>query len=162
LDNISLGLKQIYPLRRTLEVLGSHSQFQVSMCVHGSYVYTVMLVMMINNVLFSSALQGVMSSTAVREGQTVTLTCNPSCPAHANPTYFWYQDRKLVSNQHTMRDNTLILNSVSSKDSGNYSCALSGEKDHPSPAVTLIVRCMLTAFYQLLFTVSRLCTSVSW
>src|SRR4029434_1127000 len=110
-----------------------------------------------NNVLCPSALQGVMSPTAVTEGRRVTLTCNSSCPAHVNPTYIWYQDRKLVSNQHTMRDNTLILNSVSSKDSGNYSCALSGEKDHPSPAVTLIVRCMLTSFYQLLFTVSRLC-----
>src|SRR4029434_7568004 len=150
------------PVGCTLEILGSNSQFPVSRCVHGSNVYTVMLVRMRNNVLFPSALQVVMSSTAVTEGQSVTLTYDSSCPAHANPTYFWYQDRKLVSNQHTMRDNTLILNSVSSKDSGNYSCALSGEKDHPSPAVTLIVRCMLTAFYQLLFTVSRLCTSVSW
>src|SRR4029434_9339486 len=114
----------------SLEVLGSHSQFPVSMCVHGSYVYTVMLVMMINNVLFPSALQVVMSPTAVTEAQTVTLTCNPSCPAHANTTYIWYQDRKLVSNQHTMRDNPLILNSVSNKDSGNYSCALSGYKNH--------------------------------
>ena len=134
------------------------------MCVHGSNVYTVMLVMMRNNVLFPSALQVVMSSTAVTEGQTVTLTCNHAqpCPAHVNPTYIWYQDRKLVSNQHTMRDNTLILNSVSSKDSGNYSCALSGHNDYPSPAVSLIVRCTITSFYQLLFTVSRLCTSVSW
>ena len=149
-------------MESTLEVLGSHSQFQVSMCVHGSNVYTAMLVMMRNNVLFPSSLQVVMSPTAVTEGQSVTLTCNPSCSTHANPTYIWYQDRKLVSNQNTTSDNTLTLNSVSSKDSGSYSCALSGEKDHPSPAVTLVVRCMLTSFYQLLFTVSRLCTSVSW
>src|SRR4029434_6418239 len=94
----------------SLEVLGSHSQFPVSMCVHGSNVYTVMLVMRGYNVLFPSALQVVMSPTAVTEGQSVTLTCTPSCPAHVNPTYIWYQDRKLVSNQPTMRDNTLILN----------------------------------------------------
>ena len=152
------------PKGSSLEVLGSNSQFPVSMCVHGSNVYTVMLVMMRNNVLFPSALQVVMSPTAVTEGQSVTLTCNHAqpCPAHVNPTYIWYQDRKRVSNQHTMRDNPLILNSVSSKDSGNYSCALSGHKDYPSPAVTLVVRCMLTTFYQLRFTVSRLCTSVSW
>src|SRR4029434_4630614 len=150
------------PLGSTLEFLGSHSQFQVSRCVHDSNVYTVMLVMMRNNVLFPSALQVGMSPTTVTEGQRVTLTCNPSCSTHANPTYIWYQDRKLVSNQHTMRDNTLILNSVSSKDSGNYSCVLSGHEDHPSPAVSLIVRCTLTAFYQLLFAGSRLCTSVSW
>src|SRR4029434_11196924 len=150
------------PVGCTLEILGSNSQFPVSRCVHGSNVYTVMLVMMRNNVLFPSALQVVMSPSAVTEGQTVTLTCNPSCPAHANPTYIWYQDRKLVSNKHTMTDHTLILNSVKNKYSGNYSCALSGHNDHPSPAVTLIVRCMLTTFYLLLFTVSRLCTSVSW
>ncbi|XP_042561844.1 B-cell receptor CD22-like isoform X2 [Clupea harengus] len=89
-----------------------------------------------------STLQVVMSPPTVTEGQRVTLTCNhiQPCPANANPTYIWYQDRKLVSNQHTMRDNPLILNSVSSKDSGNYSCALSGHKDYPSPAVTLVVR----------------------
>ena len=150
------------PVGSTLEVLGSNSQFQVSRCVHGSNVYTVMLVMMGYNVLFPSALQVGMSPTTVTEGQRVTLTCNPSCSTHVNPTYIWYQDRKLVSNQHTMRNNTLILNSVSSKDSRNYSCALSGHEDHPSPAVTLVVRCMLTTFYQLRFTVSRLCTSVSW
>src|SRR4029434_695417 len=145
------------PVGRTLEVLGSHSQFPVSRCDHGSNVYTVMLVMMGNNVLFPSALQVEMSPTAVTEGQSVTLTCNSSCPAHVNPTYIWYQDRKLVSNQHTMRDNTLILNSVSSKDSGNYTCALSGDKDYPSPAVSLIERCTIRTSYQLLFTVSRLC-----
>src|SRR4029434_5105050 len=106
------------PVGSTLEILGSNSQFPVSRCVHGSNVYTVMLVMMRNKVLFPSALQVVMSPTAVTEGQTVTLTCNHTqpCPAHGNPTYIWYQDRKRVSNQHTMRDNPLILNSVSSKD----------------------------------------------
>src|SRR4029434_8246446 len=110
-----------------------------------------MLVRMRNKVLFPSALQVVMSPTAVTEGQTVTLTCNHAqpCPAHVNPTYISYQDRKAVSNQHTMRDNPLILNSVSSKDSGSYSCALSGHEDHPSPAVSLIVRCTITFFYQL-------------
>src|SRR4029434_1326363 len=130
----------------SLEVLGSHSQFPVSMCVHGSNVYTVMLVMRGYNVLFPSALQVVMSPSAVTEGQRVTLTCNHAqpCPADVNPTFIWYQDRKRVSNQHTMRDNPLILNSVSSKDSGNYTCALSGHEDHPSPAVSLIVRCTLT------------------
>src|SRR4029434_8421451 len=103
------------PLRRTLEVLGSHSQFPVSRCVHGSYVYTVMLVMMRNNVRFPSALQVEMSPTAVTEGQSVTLTCVSSCPAHANPTYIWITP---VTSEPTISGNTLTLTSVSKRDKG--------------------------------------------
>ena len=119
------------PVGSTLEVLGSHSQFPVSMCVHGSNVYTVMLVMMRNNVLFPSALQVVMSPTAVTEGQSVTLTCNSKCPAHANPAYIWITP---VTSQPTISGNTLTLNSVSKRDEGRYSCALKGH-EHPSPSV---------------------------
>src|SRR4029434_4180849 len=119
--------------RGSLEVLGSNSQFPVSRCVHGSYVYTVMLVMMRNNVLFPSALQVVMSATTVTEGQTVTLTCNhiQPCPAHVNPTYIW---NKPVTSQPTISGNTLTLTSVSKRDKGSYSCALKGHEDHPSPS----------------------------
>ncbi|XP_041959180.1 B-cell receptor CD22-like [Alosa sapidissima] len=85
--------------------------------------------------LLVSSLQVMMSSAAVTEGGTVSLTCNSTCPAN-NITYTWFQNRAPLT-QHTSRD--LILDPVNSDDAGNYSCAEGNEK-YPSPEVTLSVQ----------------------
>ncbi|XP_042561368.1 B-cell receptor CD22-like [Clupea harengus] len=82
-----------------------------------------------------STLQVEMSPTAVTEGQSVTLTCVSSCPAHANPTYIWITP---VTSEPTISGNTLTLTSVSKKDEGRYSCALKGHEEHPSPSVCVL------------------------
>ncbi|XP_062384949.1 B-cell receptor CD22-like [Sardina pilchardus] len=91
-----------------------------------------------------------MSSAAVREGETVSLTCNSTCPVN-NATYTWFQNREPLT-KHTSRD--LILDPVKSDDSGTYSCAVEGNEKHPSPEVNLSVQ------FQGLISLSRLVCSL--
>ncbi|XP_062389659.1 B-cell receptor CD22-like [Sardina pilchardus] len=86
--------------------------------------------------LLVSSLQVMMSSAAVREGGTVSLTCNSSS-CHENVSYIWFQNREPLT-KHTSRD--LILDPVKSDDSGTYSCAVEGNEKHPSHEVTLSVQ----------------------
>ncbi|KAG5278590.1 hypothetical protein AALO_G00100610 [Alosa alosa] len=89
--------------------------------------------------LYVTALLVEMSPATVTEGQSVTLTCSTTCRLSTNTTYTWYQNTQLVTRQHTT-DNKLILNPVSSGDSGTYSCAVKGHETRPSPDVTLSVQ----------------------
>ncbi|XP_060754294.1 titin-like [Neoarius graeffei] len=81
--------------------------------------------------LQASELQVEMSPDEVVEGETVTLTCKITC----SPTVSWYRSGNLLSSS----SNPLRLQSVSQRDSGDYSCAAQGE-DYRSPAVTLDVQ----------------------
>ncbi|KAL2086717.1 hypothetical protein ACEWY4_017776 [Coilia grayii] len=82
------------------------------------------------------ALQVEMSPTAVTEGQSVTLTCRPTCDTGAEPTFVWYKNSEPVANQPPT---TMTINTVKNTDSGSYSCAVKGHENHPSPAVALNV-----------------------
>ena len=74
------------------------------------------------------------------EGQRVTLVCSSSCPLTDNPTYIWYQNRQVVT-QEQSQQNYVVLEPVSSQHAGEYSCALKGQEDLKSPGETLTVRC---------------------
>ncbi|KAL1005697.1 hypothetical protein UPYG_G00062530 [Umbra pygmaea] len=74
--------------------------------------------------------------TTVIEGQGVTLTCNTTCILSGNPTYIWYKNGQSL----TIKHNSLNLNTVSSKDTGRYSCAVNGHEDLRSPEIVFTVR----------------------
>ncbi|XP_062391049.1 sialoadhesin-like [Sardina pilchardus] len=86
-----------------------------------------------------TALQVFIPPEAVMEGERVTLTCNTTCTL-TNTTFIWYQNGQPVIYKHTIRDNKLHLNPVSSEDAGNYSCAVRGHQSLSSTAVFLNVR----------------------
>ncbi|KAI5629900.1 hypothetical protein C0J50_10437 [Silurus asotus] len=81
-------------------------------------------------------LQVRVSQSAVdSEGQTsVTLSCITSCTLPNNPTYMWYKNLQPVTNKPT-KHNKLYLSS--SKDAGNYSCAVRGCEELCSPEETV-------------------------
>ncbi|XP_030638755.1 sialoadhesin-like [Chanos chanos] len=83
-------------------------------------------------ILTVTDLQVTVSPDTVREGQRVTLTCYTTCTLSNNPTYIWYRNNQPVTNKHT---NILYLDSVSSEDTDNYSCAVRGQENLRSPAV---------------------------
>ncbi|KAL2086719.1 hypothetical protein ACEWY4_017778 [Coilia grayii] len=87
-----------------------------------------------------STLQVEMSPTTVTEGQSVTLTCRPTCDTGVEPTFVWYKNRRPVANQRRTTYRTMTINSVSKTHSGRYSCAVQGHENHPSPAVALNVQ----------------------
>ncbi|XP_031417813.1 sialic acid-binding Ig-like lectin 12 [Clupea harengus] len=89
-----------------------------------------------------SDLQVLVAPGKVTEGNRVTLTCNATCSLSNDPTYIWYKRAVILTSNFTTGNNTLTLDPVSSEDAGSYSCAVRGQEDHPSPAVTLSVRCM--------------------
>ncbi|XP_041958696.1 B-cell receptor CD22-like [Alosa sapidissima] len=86
-----------------------------------------------------TALQVFLSPEAVKEGESLTLTCNTTCIL-TNPTFIWYTNGQPVTYKHTTRDNKLHLNPVSSEDAGSYSCAVKGHESLSSTAVFLHVR----------------------
>ncbi|KAI4904735.1 hypothetical protein NFI96_023553 [Prochilodus magdalenae] len=60
----------------------------------------------------------------VAEGGTAVLTCRTTCSL-TDPTFIWYKNgRPLTTN--TIKNNQLHLQTVSSEDSGSYSCAVRG------------------------------------
>ncbi|XP_036798473.1 sialoadhesin-like [Oncorhynchus mykiss] len=64
----------------------------------------------------------VKETPGTEEGK-VTLTCITTCTLTDNPTYIWYKNGQLLTNPNT-QDNFLILDPVSSEDTGSYSCAV--------------------------------------
>ncbi|XP_073697977.1 pregnancy-specific beta-1-glycoprotein 5-like [Garra rufa] len=72
------------------------------------------------------------------EGQTSVLFCNTTCDLSGKTDFTWYKNGKRLS--ESIGSNQLLLQSVSSDDSGNYSCAVSDQKHLPSPVITLSVR----------------------
>ncbi|XP_063056330.1 B-cell receptor CD22-like [Engraulis encrasicolus] len=86
-----------------------------------------------------TALHVSMTPDAVTEGDTVTLTCDTTCTLSDQPSFTWYKNGQPLRSNHTTRDNTLQLKSVSSGNSGNYSCCVGGHENLPSTAVILNV-----------------------
>ncbi|XP_063064783.1 B-cell receptor CD22-like [Engraulis encrasicolus] len=80
-------------------------------------------------------LQVVISPLTVKEGQSVTLTCRPSCDPGGHSTFIWYKNGRHVANQHK----TFTISAVRSTDSGSYSCAVQGHEHYQSPTTTLVV-----------------------
>ncbi|XP_067296814.1 B-cell receptor CD22-like [Pseudorasbora parva] len=78
----------------------------------------------------------------VVEKQSPVLICKTTCNLSNKATFLWYKNGKPLSDWSG--GNELLLESVSSDDTGNYSCAARGqERDQEhlsSPAVTLSVR----------------------
>ncbi|RXN29474.1 B-cell receptor CD22-like protein [Labeo rohita] len=73
------------------------------------------------------------------EGQSPVLFCKTTCNLSYKTNFTWYKNGKHLS--ESVGSNQLLLPSVSSDDTGNYSCAVTDQKHLPSPAVTLSVRC---------------------
>ncbi|KAI4878000.1 hypothetical protein NFI96_012190, partial [Prochilodus magdalenae] len=73
------------------------------------------------------------SPSSPPEGQTVTLTCTSTCTLPNNPTYIWYKSGEPVTNKPT-KSNKLYLESASSEELRQYSCALGdrGQNDTPT------------------------------
>ncbi|KAI4898696.1 hypothetical protein NFI96_017171 [Prochilodus magdalenae] len=73
------------------------------------------------------------SPSSPSEGQTVTLTCTSTCILPNNPTYIWYKNGEPVTNKPT-KSNKLYLESVSSEELHQYSCALGDRGQNDTPA----------------------------
>ncbi|KAL7832432.1 hypothetical protein AOLI_G00299800 [Acnodon oligacanthus] len=84
--------------------------------------------------------------------QTVTLACISTCTLPNNPTYIWYKNGQPVTNKPT-RSNKLYLESASSEDVLQYSCALGGPEDS---AVLMLVTVGVALFLVLLLIVGWL------
>ncbi|XP_047433383.1 uncharacterized protein LOC125003473 [Mugil cephalus] len=83
-------------------------------------------------------------SPVVTEGQRVSLTCRTSCPLPANTNYIWYfNNRPLNLTQDQSKH--LLLDPVSSQDAGNYSCAVTTNRDINSALKTLTVQTKQTS-----------------
>ncbi|XP_051560052.1 B-cell receptor CD22-like isoform X2 [Myxocyprinus asiaticus] len=74
----------------------------------------------------------------VIERNSALLFCETSCNLGNSANYNWYKNSKPFSG--SLSTNELLLQSVSSDDTGNYSCAVTQHEHLPSPAVTLSVR----------------------
>ncbi|XP_067260001.1 B-cell receptor CD22-like isoform X2 [Chanodichthys erythropterus] len=73
----------------------------------------------------------------VVEKDSPVLFCNTTCIL-SGTDFIWYRNGKRLSERSGT--NQLLLQSVSSDDTGNYSCAAKDQEHLPSPAVTLSVR----------------------
>ncbi|XP_042620109.1 Fc receptor-like A [Cyprinus carpio] len=73
------------------------------------------------------------------EGESPVLFCKTTCDLSGKTNFTWYKNGKRLSERIVSEQ--LLLPSVSSDDTGNYSCAVRDQKHLSSPAVTLSVRC---------------------
>ncbi|XP_055769325.1 B-cell receptor CD22-like [Salvelinus fontinalis] len=80
-----------------------------------------------------------MDPTSVSERENVTLTCRTKCTLDPITAYSWYKNGQPLPNSNTSSP-VYILFSVSSEDTGRYSCAVEGHEDLPSAEETLTVR----------------------
>ncbi|XP_071208829.1 cell surface A33 antigen-like [Salvelinus alpinus] len=80
-----------------------------------------------------------MDPTSVSERERVTLTCRTKCTLDPIKAFIWYKNGQPIPNSKTY---SLVysLFSVSSEDTGRYSCAVEGHEDLPSAEETLTVR----------------------
>ncbi|XP_047434031.1 uncharacterized protein LOC125003847 isoform X1 [Mugil cephalus] len=83
-------------------------------------------------------------SPVVTEGQRVSLTCRTSCPLPANTNYIWYFNNRPLNLIHDQSKH-LLLDPVSSQDAGNYSCAVTTNRDINSALKTLTVQTKQTS-----------------
>ncbi|XP_064813953.1 B-cell receptor CD22-like [Oncorhynchus masou masou] len=79
-----------------------------------------------------------MDPTSVSEGERVTLRCRTNCTLDPITAYSWYKNRQSIPNSNTSSP-VYILFSVSSEDTGRYSCSVEGHEDLPSAEETLTV-----------------------
>ncbi|XP_064871918.1 B-cell receptor CD22-like isoform X1 [Oncorhynchus nerka] len=79
-----------------------------------------------------------MDPTSVSEGERVTLRCRTKCTLNPITAYSWYKNRQPIPNSNTYSP-VYILFSVSSEDTGRYSCSVEGHEDLPSAEETLTV-----------------------
>ncbi|XP_064817637.1 B-cell receptor CD22-like isoform X2 [Oncorhynchus masou masou] len=79
-----------------------------------------------------------MDPTSVSEGERVTLTCRTKCTLDPITVYSWYKNGQSIPNSNTSSP-VYILFSVSSEDTGRYSCSVEGHEDLPSDEETLTV-----------------------
>ncbi|XP_055770715.1 sialoadhesin-like [Salvelinus fontinalis] len=79
-----------------------------------------------------------MDPTSVSEGERVTLTCRTNCTLDPITAYSWYKNGQPIPNSNTYSP-VYSLFSVSSEDTGRYSCAVEGHEDLPSTEETLTV-----------------------
>ncbi|KAL7849367.1 hypothetical protein SRHO_G00209900 [Serrasalmus rhombeus] len=100
-------------------------------------------------ILSVTDLQVKVSPTTPSEGQTVTQTCISTCTLPNNPTYIWYKNGQPVTNKPT-RYNKLYLESASTEDVPQYSCALGGPE---ASAVLMLVTVGVALFLVLLLIV---------
>ncbi|XP_076147342.1 B-cell receptor CD22-like isoform X2 [Alosa pseudoharengus] len=84
-----------------------------------------------------TALQVMVTSAAVTEGERVTLTCSTTCTLSDHPTFTWFKNSLI--HKHTT-DKNLHFDLVQGHDSGNYSCAVRGHESLASADVFLYVR----------------------
>ncbi|XP_055767680.1 sialoadhesin-like [Salvelinus fontinalis] len=93
-----------------------------------------------NNDLFHFILDVVleMDPTSVSERENVTLTCRTKCTLDPITVYSWYKNGQPLPNSNTYSP-VYSLFSVSSEDTGRYSCAVEGHEDLPSAEETLTV-----------------------
>ncbi|MBN3306949.1 SN protein, partial [Amia calva] len=74
----------------------------------------------------------------VREGDAVTLTCDTGSCSSTQTQITWIKNGRPISHTQTP-NNTLRLNPVSYRDSGNYSCAVRGYRATRSQGFTVDV-----------------------
>ncbi|KAL2086218.1 hypothetical protein ACEWY4_017277 [Coilia grayii] len=80
----------------------------------------------------------------VKEGDNVTLTCKTTCSLSASTSFIWSKDGRPVEKKKQSTSNQLQLHAVSRGDEGNYTCAVRGHEDLPSPPFRLNVHCLHT------------------
>ncbi|XP_065151126.2 uncharacterized protein [Paramisgurnus dabryanus] len=68
------------------------------------------------------------------EGNSAVLFCKTTCNLTSSTNFIWYKNKSPLSESFS---NKLKLQSVSSDDEGDYSCAVRGHEHLKSPAVTL-------------------------
>ncbi|XP_036412894.1 B-cell receptor CD22-like [Colossoma macropomum] len=74
----------------------------------------------------------------VTEGETADLACKTTCSL-PDPTFIWYKNGRPLTTK-TIKNNQLHLQTVSSEDTGSYSCAVRGYQHLNSTAHNLRVR----------------------
>ncbi|XP_031677510.1 B-cell receptor CD22 [Oncorhynchus kisutch] len=79
-----------------------------------------------------------MDPTSVSEGERVTLRCRTNCTLDPITAFSWYKNGQPIPNSNTSSP-VYILFSVSSEDTGRYSCSVEGHEDLPSAEETLNV-----------------------
>uniref|UniRef100_A0A4W5JYI6 Ig-like domain-containing protein n=1 Tax=Hucho hucho TaxID=62062 RepID=A0A4W5JYI6_9TELE len=94
-----------------------------------------------------------MDPTSVSERENVTLTCRTKCTLDPITAYSWYKNGQPITNSNTYSP-VYILFSVSSEDTGRYSCAVKGHEDLSSAEETLTVRCKYMGYKSLVFSPS--------
>ncbi|KAL1005546.1 hypothetical protein UPYG_G00060510 [Umbra pygmaea] len=79
-----------------------------------------------------------MDHVTVSEGDRVTLTCRTKCTLDPIPEYIWFKNGQTIENSNNY--STTRIFSVTSEDSGRYSCAVKGHEDIRSTKTNLTVR----------------------